>query len=307
MDGPAYMHTLRGPEIDSLRIFKVVVECGGFSQASRFLAIDLSTISRQIRNLEARLGFELCRRGRGGFALTQNGRIVHDVACRMVDALQDCDARLEGLREGLSGSLRIGLVNHLLSAPELRFPEIIWTMRRRAPDLIVDCTVLGPSEIMRQVENRHLHIGILGAADRSDQLDFKLIFEEEAALFCGPGHPLFDRPFGPPDEQTLRGMRYVGRTHNSHTDIIAHSLGMVPETTSNDIDVIVALILSGVYVGFAPIHAVDALEARGELRRVPLGRGSCRVPFYVCTRRLAQQARRTTLFLKVLRAMLGHG
>ncbi len=305
MDSASHLHRLRGAEINGLSVFKVVTESGGFSQAARFLGIDLSTVSRQVKDLEIRLGFELCRRGRSGFSLTQNGRIVYDVACQMVDTLKDCDARLEGLRSGLTGALRIGLVNHLLSAPELKFHEVIRRMRQQAPNLIIDCQVMSPPEIMRQVEDRHLHLGILGAMERNDQLDYSPIFNEEAGLFCGPGHSLFSGSPTEFDETKLRGMRYVGRTHNSHTDMLAQSLGMIAETTSNDIDVIFALILSGVYLGFAPIHAISALDPENKVRRLPITGCDCNVPFYVCTRKLPQQARRTKLFLKTLRTIIG--
>ena len=304
METASQLHRLRGAEINGLSVFKVVTESGGFSQAARFLGVDLSTISRQVKDLEIRLGFELCRRGRSGFSLTQNGRIVYDIACQLVDTLKDCDARLEGLRSGLSGTLRIGLVNHLLSAPELKFHEVIRRMRQQAPNLIIDCKVMSPAEIMRQVEDRHLHLGILGAMEQFDQLDYAPIFNEEAGLFCGPGHSLFSDPLTEFDETKLRGMRYVGRTHNSHTDMLAQSLGMIAETTSNDIDVIFALILSGVYLGFVPVHAISALDPERKVRRLPISGGDCKVPFYVCTRRLPQQARRTKLFLKTLETII---
>lgn len=68
---------------------------------------------------------------------------------------------------------------------------------------------------------------------------------------------------------------------------------------------IFALILSGVYLGFAPIHAIAALDPGQRVRRLPVAGGDCHVPFYVCTRRAPQQARRTRLFLKVLQATIG--
>ena len=53
-----------------LRVFRSVVECGGMAAAELELNIATSTISRHIKDLETRLGLTLCRRGRGGFALT---------------------------------------------------------------------------------------------------------------------------------------------------------------------------------------------------------------------------------------------
>ncbi|MFM7786129.1 MAG: LysR family transcriptional regulator, partial [Gammaproteobacteria bacterium] len=52
-----------------LRVFRTVVESGGFAAAELALNVGRSTISKQIKDLETRLGMRLCRRGRGGFAL----------------------------------------------------------------------------------------------------------------------------------------------------------------------------------------------------------------------------------------------
>ena len=59
-----------------LRVFRAVVACGGFAAAELELNINRSTISRHIKDLEMRLGVTLCRRGRGGFALTDEGCVI---------------------------------------------------------------------------------------------------------------------------------------------------------------------------------------------------------------------------------------
>jgi DNA-binding transcriptional LysR family regulator len=56
-----------------LQVFRAVVACGGFSAAELELNINRSTISRHIKDLESRLNGTLCRRGRSGFALTEEG------------------------------------------------------------------------------------------------------------------------------------------------------------------------------------------------------------------------------------------
>ena len=57
-----------------LRVFKAVADCGGMAAAELELNIAISTISKHVKDLEQRLGLVLCRRGRGGFALTPEGR-----------------------------------------------------------------------------------------------------------------------------------------------------------------------------------------------------------------------------------------
>ncbi len=57
-----------------LRVFKAVVENGGFSAAEAELGITRSTISVHMANLETRMQLKLCIRGRQGFSLTEDGR-----------------------------------------------------------------------------------------------------------------------------------------------------------------------------------------------------------------------------------------
>jgi DNA-binding transcriptional LysR family regulator len=76
-----------------LRVFRAVVACGGFSAAELELNINRSTISRHIKDLEIRLGVTLCRRGRGGFALTSEGEQVHASALKIMSAMEEFSTR----------------------------------------------------------------------------------------------------------------------------------------------------------------------------------------------------------------------
>lgn len=296
---PRHQQRLRGADIHRLTVFKTVVESGGLSQAADFLNVDLSTVSRQVKDLEIRVGIELCNRGPKGFALTEQGRIVYDVACLLSETLQTCEERLEGLREDLSGVLRIGVVNHILLSPELRFPELIKEVKNKAPKLTIECKVISPIEIMQQVEKRQLHLGILGTTEQPVDLAFTPVFDEEAGLYCAIGHPLYNDNRVMFEREALEGLPYVSRSHSTLTDIRAQTLGLVAETSSNDIDVISSLILSGLYLGFLPVHTVEAIN-NNRFRRLPIAGSECKVPFYACTLKRAQQNKRTELFLGIL-------
>ena len=76
------MRRLQDIDLKSLRVFKAIVEAGGLAGAQAVLNSSQSTLSTQLGDLEKRLGFRLCRRGRGGFALTQQGQ-------RLLEALED--------------------------------------------------------------------------------------------------------------------------------------------------------------------------------------------------------------------------
>lgn len=59
------------PDLHLLRLFVTVVEAGGFSAAQGVLGLSQPTISQRMAQLEARLGYRLCSRGKGGFRLTE--------------------------------------------------------------------------------------------------------------------------------------------------------------------------------------------------------------------------------------------
>jgi DNA-binding transcriptional LysR family regulator len=72
----AILGQLSDMDLRLLRVFKVVVDCGGMSAAELELNISLSTISKHIKDLEQRLGLTLCHRGREGFAVTDEGLLI---------------------------------------------------------------------------------------------------------------------------------------------------------------------------------------------------------------------------------------
>lgn len=94
-------------EIKQLKIFKVVADCGGFSAAETELNISRSTISIHISNLESRLNLTLCRRGRSGFALTEEGAVVYEATVKLLGELERFRNIISHLDVQLSGSLTV--------------------------------------------------------------------------------------------------------------------------------------------------------------------------------------------------------
>ena len=60
------IRSFQGSDLNLLHVFIAVVENGGFSAAELALNSRVSRISTQMADLEARLGIQLCHRGRSG-------------------------------------------------------------------------------------------------------------------------------------------------------------------------------------------------------------------------------------------------
>jgi len=87
--------------------FYWVARLGSFSEAAVHLGATQPAISNRIRELEARIGEPLFRRGPRGIALSPAGRGLFDVAERMVELGDEFLARARP-QKGVSGIVRIG-------------------------------------------------------------------------------------------------------------------------------------------------------------------------------------------------------
>ncbi|MEJ1977170.1 MAG: LysR family transcriptional regulator [Acetobacteraceae bacterium] len=121
------MNRIADIDLRLLRVFVAVAESGGYALAQPVLNIGSSTISLHMSDLERRLGFRLCERGRGGFQLTDRGEQAYEEVKRLLERLDDFSGSMANLKKRLAGHLRFGMVDCLVTNPD--FP-LSRTLRR---------------------------------------------------------------------------------------------------------------------------------------------------------------------------------
>lgn len=120
-------------DLRMLRIFKVVVECGGFSAAEVELNITRSAISISMSDLEKRLGFTLCQRGRSGFTLTDEGQQVFEYTQELLLSIENFRTQVNTLHTQLIGELNIGITDNLVTMPKMRITNALSELKNKAP------------------------------------------------------------------------------------------------------------------------------------------------------------------------------
>lgn len=96
-------------EFHQLRSFVEVVRQGGFTQAAKTLHATQSTISKQVAQLEQRLGVLLLERNGPNLRLTDAGTLVLRRADELLRLRQDLYSELDDLSQLARGELRLGL------------------------------------------------------------------------------------------------------------------------------------------------------------------------------------------------------
>ena len=163
-------------DIRLLRIFRSVVECGGFSAAETVLGIGRSAISQQMSDLEQRLGLRLCQRGRAGFSLTEEGREVYQSALQLLSALESFRTEVNGLHQHLRGELIIGLTDNLVTLPHMRITHALAQLKERGPDVQIQIRMIAPNEVEQGVLDGRLHVGVVPQASALSGLEYQPLY-----------------------------------------------------------------------------------------------------------------------------------
>ncbi|HEV8691014.1 MAG TPA: LysR family transcriptional regulator [Ideonella sp.] len=255
-------------ELRQLRVFCMVVAAGGLSAATAELQADLSTISRQFKELEARVGTRLAQRGRGGFALTPAGQQLHQVALRLFGALQSFRDDVAGLAQPPGPLLRLGVVDALLTAPLAPLPRALAACVEALPGLRVQLTTLRPIEIERRILAGELEAGVIAAHAPAAGLVHQRLYAEPNSVYVGPGHPWHGRRGDNVTEEDLATVEWVVDPYSVDLPQPAMAVAMRGTTHADSIEGVALLVASGRYAGLLPDHLVQGCAALAGLHRV---------------------------------------
>ena len=253
-------------DIRLLKLFRSVVECGGFSAAESVLGIGRSAISQQMSDLEQRLGLRLCQRGRAGFALTEEGREVYQSTQQLLAALESFRTEVNGLHQHLRGELNIGLTDNLVTVPHMRITAALARLKDRGPDVRVNIRMTPPSEVEQGVLDGRLHVGVVPVVGGLSGLDYQPLYDERSRLYCAVGHPLFYVDDKELADRRLNAQDAIAPTFRLPPEIQNHYGALNCTASASDREGMAFLILTGRYIGYLPDHYAEAWIKEGRLR-----------------------------------------
>ncbi|GBR48785.1 LysR family transcriptional regulator [Gluconobacter roseus] len=108
--------------IDLFRIFVRVAESGSFTHAADTLQMPRSTVSTAVQELENRLGTQLLTRTTRSVRLTEDGKLFHQNALRLLVDFEDAENQFRLRREETRGHVKVNLpgrIGRLIVAPAL--------------------------------------------------------------------------------------------------------------------------------------------------------------------------------------------
>ncbi|MDP2370739.1 LysR family transcriptional regulator [Rhodoferax sp.] len=296
----AVLGQLSDMDIRLLRVFKSVVECGGMAAAELELNIGTSTVSRHVKDLETRLGLTLCRRGRGGFAVTTEGQQIYTETLRLLAGVEAFRSSVDEIHRRMGGQLHVAVFDKTASNPQARLGAAIAMFSDLAPEVDLQLHVAPINAIERGVMDGQYQVGVIPGHRSSESLVYQELFGETMLLYCGAEHVLFEADTQGMDWETVRAHQFAGLGYHSPNMEISQQVRLPRKATGFDQESIATLILSGRYLGFLPDHYADGFVRAQRMRPIQSARLRYGCSFFGIVRRSPPPSRVTRAFYQCL-------
>ncbi|MBZ4319150.1 LysR family transcriptional regulator [Streptomyces huiliensis] len=174
-----------------LRSFVAVAEEGGVTRAAERLFVSQPALTKQIKQLESRLGTPLFTRSRAGMTLTGPGRVLAE---RAPGLLAGWDAALRETRRAAGRAARVLRVGFLASAANEATPRIVAEFARRRPGWRADMRQAAWSNPTAGLAAGDVDVALLRLPfPGQEALRVEELFAEPRCVALAAGHPLAAR------------------------------------------------------------------------------------------------------------------
>ena len=175
---------MRSIDLDSLDIFRAVVEEGGVIRAAQKLNRVQSNVTTRIKQLEQRLGRSLFRKQGRGLVLSPEGELLLSYAQRLFRLADEAESELRSGRA--MGVLRIG---SLESTAGSRLAPILSRFHRQHPGVVVELATGTTGALVQRVANFEMEAAFVSEPFTPGALNVRKVFEEELVLITGKEVP----------------------------------------------------------------------------------------------------------------------
>ena len=247
--------------------FHEIIRTGSFTRAAETLGLTQPALTRNMKVMEGRLGFEVLVRSRQRIVPTTIGLQILEEAASVVMAERRISQLTSALRQDDHHDLRIGCTPsaafHLLPAPAAHFAS-------QYPMTRLDVHSHPADSLARMLGNGEIEI-MLAPTNIASQIAggrYQHLFDTRMLIVASRDHPLAGR--SRIDRADLQGQRWAlpGRNTTSrlHADHLLQQIGIETNTPPAEIPVtmIHTFLQTGNFLSILPDYAVPSAHQSGQ-------------------------------------------
>lgn len=158
-----------------------------FWKTSEKMFITQSALSRQIKNLEQELGFELFERDKRNVKLTRAGEFLRAEYAGILSDFESVTRHARQIASGEVGTIRIG---HPASITFSVLPEILSDLNRKHPSIAAQMFELDAVDVDASLATHRIDLAFNREPGKTKELDSKMLLTENFALVVAAAHPI---------------------------------------------------------------------------------------------------------------------
>jgi len=256
----------RDVTLKQLRGFAEVLRRGSIAAAAARLHVTPPAISTQLKALEGMTGGPVLERVGDTIRPTETGEEILRAAKVIEATLARAGARMEALRSGAAGLVRLGVV----STGKYFAPGLVVRFKMARPEIALTLTIGNRGDIIEALANRGIDMAVMGRAPEGLEVTAHHLGPHPHVVIAPPDHRLAGQ--AAVDARDLLSETFLAREEGSGTRTlmtrVLDRLGggrpyKVVEMASNE--TIKQAVMAGLGIAFLSAHTTHVELAEGKL------------------------------------------
>jgi len=296
----------RNISLQQLETLLFLVSEGSFSRAAKKMHLSQPSLTKHIANMEAILGMTVVRREKTGVVLTPEGKIIFDLARKMIKLRDEAGEKIAGIQANEAGDISVAAST--IPATYI-LPHVLGLFRKAHPGIRITVQSADSEEVLNMILSGEKELGIIGKSPARGKLEAEALWRDRLALAVPAGHRWAGRPFVPLPE--LMEEPFIIREKGSATREILERY--LEEQANADLsqfrisaefgssEAVKEAILAGLGVSILSLRAVTREIKLRLLQEIPVENWRIERSFYLILRRPFNILRHHQLFMDFIR------
>ena len=253
---------MRTIDLESLEIFRAVVQEGGIVRAANKLNRVQSNVTTRIKQLEERLGLQLFRRQGRSLVISPEGELLLSYAQRLFRLADEAESELRNGKP--MGVFRVG---SLESTAGSRLAPILSRFHRLYPGVVVELVTGTTGALVQRVSNFEIEAAFISEPFTAPGLESLKVFEEELVLVTAKDAAEVTRP-GDLAGSTLIAFAN-GCSYRKRLEDWLGTSGVMPARTLEfaSYQAMIACVAAGTGFAMVPKSLLFALRAANDVKQ----------------------------------------
>lgn len=300
------LEDFRNISLQQLEALRLLVTEGNFSRAAKRMHLSQPSLTKHIANMEAIIGMTVVRREKTGVVLTPEGKIVFDLAARILKLREEAGVKIAGMQQNEAGDIAIAAST--IPATYI-LPHVLNRFCKLHTGIRITVQSADSEEVLNMILNGEKELGIIGKRPSRGKLETEPLWQDRLVLTVPAGHrwdgkssvslpEVMEEPFVVREKGSAT-REILERHLREQADTDLAKFRIVAEFGSSE--AVKEAILAGLGVSILSIRAMTRELKLNLLRETPIENLRIERSFYLISRRPFNILRHHQLFLDFIR------